>query len=203
MVLDFFQNIGKIELISLIIIIITLIGYEITKRFRIIIIGLITILAITVMNKTEEDAVTIAEPFSHVVKDVLDEHKIKVPIDVFDTPTPSNPFSNVLITDYEYNVNKKPAPPANNISDVILKEAKQLIINLNPTQPNIADKLFTQLGDEYTFEQSLRNFNSVGGYSTIPNDQEAFADFCYGQMISSKENNMFALARNKSNYNLY
>ena len=30
----------------------------------------------------------------------------------------------------------------------------------------------------------------------IPNDQEGFANFCYGDMISSKEGNPLALERN-------
>ena len=56
-------------------------------------------------------------------------------------------------------------------------------------------KLFKDLGDQYIFEQSLRPFNSTSS-TTIPNDQGAFADFCYGSMVSCKEGNMFACARN-------
>ena len=33
--------------------------------------------------------------------------------DVFDEPTSSNPFSNVLVSDYELNPEKKTAPPIN------------------------------------------------------------------------------------------
>ena len=49
------------------------------------------------------------------------------------------------------------------------------------------------------FEQSLRQFTSNPG-STIPNDQGAFADFCYGSMVSCKEGNQFACARNLSRH---
>jgi hypothetical protein len=99
--------------------------------------------------------------------------------------------------DYDYNVNKKPAPPSYNetVGDDILKTAKQLVINSNPDQPDIADKLFQDLADEFIFEQSMRPFYSNPA-TTIPNDQEAFSQFCYGSMVSCKEGNSFACARN-------
>jgi hypothetical protein len=105
------------------------------------------------------------------------------------------------MTDYEYNPNKKPAPPAfnKNVNDTILKQAKQLVSEANPDQPDIADKLFKDLGEQLVFEQSLRPFNSNPS-TTIPNDQAAFADFCYGSMISCKEGNKFACARNLSRH---
>jgi len=101
------------------------------------------------------------------------------------------------MTDYDYNPNKKPAPPAfnKNVNEKILEDAKQLVINSNPGQPDIADKLFKDLGEQYVFEQSLRPFHSNPN-TTIPNDQEAFAEFCYGSMVSCKEGNPFACARN-------
>jgi len=141
---------------------------------------------------------------NHIVSDVLRENGIKVSANIFDKPSSTNPFSNVMIPDYEYNVNKKPAPPAytQKVGDDILSQAKQLVKDLNPGQPDIADKLFTHMGDEFLFEQSLRNYNSTAG-STIPNDQTAFSQFLYGDMVSSKEGNLFAQVRQKSNYNLY
>jgi type III restriction enzyme len=45
----------------------------------------------------------------------------------------------------------------------------------------------------------MRPFYSNPG-TTIPNDQGAFADFCYGSMISCKEGNAFACARNLSRH---
>jgi hypothetical protein len=103
--------------------------------------------------------------------------------------------------DYDYNVNKKPAPPSytENGSAEILAKAKQMVVNANPGQPNIANKLFTDLGDQIGFEQSMRPFHSTAS-TTIPNDQGAFADFCYGSMVSCKEGNMFACARNLPRY---
>jgi hypothetical protein len=45
------------------------------------------------------------------------------------------------------------------------------------------------------FDHSMRNFYTNPS-TTIPNDQEGFANFCFGDMISAKEGNEFALARN-------
>lgn len=115
---------------------------------------------------------------------------------VFDDPTSQNPFSNVLVTDYSDNPEKKPAPPAfnQNVNNTILGQAKQLVQEANPEQPDIADKLFKDLGEQLYFEQSLRPFYSTSA-TTIPNDQQAFSDFCYGSMVSCKEGNQFACAK--------
>jgi hypothetical protein len=115
----------------------------------------------------------------------------------FDQSTPDNPLSNVLIPDYLYDVDKKPAPPSFTREgyDNILENAKKMVEDQNPGQPDIADKLFGDLGDEIDFEKSLQPFYSTAN-TTIPNDQRAFAEFCYGDMTSAKEGNMLALGRN-------
>ena len=120
---------------------------------------------------------------------------------VFDSPSSNNPLSNVLVTDYETSANKKTAPPAynTNVNDNILKQAKQLVQDLNPDQPDISDKLFKDLGDEFEFEQSMRPFYSTAN-TRVENDQAAFAEFCFGSMVSCKEGNLFACARNLDRY---
>lgn len=127
---------------------------------------------------------------------VLQERNI-VKGGTFGEPVSSNPFGNFLVSDYVNNPHKKPAPPAFNV-DVnarILTEAKKLVSDLNPGQPDISDKLFKDLGEQYVFEQSLRQFTSNPS-TTLVNDQTGFADFCYGSMTSCKEGNLFACARN-------
>lgn len=182
---------------------------------RVIIVSVITLLAIFVLhhyhikengtkNKSALLKESLKEGFSNPAMDYLDEENIRVTEDVFDSPTAENPFSNVLATDYDYNPNKKPAPPAfnKNVNEQILEDAKQLVVNSNPGQPDIADKLFKDLGEQYVFEQSLRPFHSNPS-TTIPNDQQAFADFCYGNMVSCKEGNPFACAKNLTRHTNY
>jgi hypothetical protein len=139
------------------------------------------------------------EGFKNPALDMLNDMNKTTSSEVFDRPSPENPFSNVLMNDYDYNPHKKPAPPIAKpeISDNILTDAKTMVQKMNPGQPNIADKLFRDLGEQFVFEQSLRPFYSTAS-TTIPNDQAGFADFCYGSMISCKEGNLFACARNNS-----
>lgn len=150
-------------------------------------------------NKDLQKKVRFAENFenSEVVSDLVKQSSAVIPNEIFDTPDSGNPFGNVLVTDYDYNPDKKPAPPAFNrhVNDKIVHDAKQLVQNANPDQPDIADKLFKDLGSQLVFEQSLRPFHSNPS-TTIPNDQIGFAEFCYGSMISCKEGNQFACARN-------
>jgi hypothetical protein len=115
----------------------------------------------------------------------------------------NNPFGNTLMTDYVDNPHKKPAPPSfnENINEDILAKAKETVTKLNPGQPDMADKLFHDLGEQLVFEQSMRNFYSNPA-TTIPNDQTSFAEFCYGSMVSCKEGNQFACARNLARHTL-
>jgi hypothetical protein len=124
---------------------------------------------------------------------------------LFDVPTSTNPLDNVLVADVEYNPSKRPAPPVytEKVRNTVLENAKKMVQEANPGQPNIAEKLFNSLGEELQFEQSMGRFYSNPA-TTIPNDQGAFADFCYGSMVSCKEGNMFACARNNgAHYNNY
>ena len=206
----------KLNAISRTIILLTIIGFVISQSVRTLLIGVITLGAIFLMqfyhtketekveSKKNSTSNASVEGFEGPAQAYFTDNNISIPPDVFDTPDSSNPFSNVLVTDYDYNPNKKPAPPAfnQNVNADILKQAKQFVNNANPDQPNIADKLFKDLGEQLEFEQSLRPFNSNPA-TTIPNDQGAFADFCYGSMISCKEGNKFACARNTSHYSIY
>jgi hypothetical protein len=84
-----------------------------------------------------------------------------------------------------------------NVKNDILGQAKQLGMEANPGQPDLTDKLFKDLNDKLGFEQSLRPFHSNAN-NTIPNDQGAFADFCYGSMNTCKSGNLFSCAKQMS-----
>ena len=137
-------------------------------------------------------------------KQIIQNAKLLSDDGTFVKAEPKNPFGNVLLTDYDYNPNKKPAPPSftTYFGTDILKQAKQMVVNANPGQPDIANKLFNDLGNEFVFEQSMQPFYSTAS-TTIPNDQSGFADFCYGSSVSAKEGNNFALNNNNPRYNLY
>lgn len=195
----------KLNAISRGIIYLTVFIYLITMSFRVLVVGFISLLSVFVMfyYTSKKYKKQINENFENQADVVLSKYKLDKN-EVFDKVDSSNPFGNVLIPDYEYNPNKKPAPPSFNtkVNDQILESAKKLVSELNPDQPDISEKLFTDLADNYVFEQSLRPF--VSNPSTeIPNDQTGFAEFCYGSMISAKEGNLYSLARNLPRYNNY
>jgi len=217
-VLEFFPVEGmtftqKLNAITRLVIIMTLFAFLYTKNMRIMAIGSISVLAIFLLHfayrkqeglgggyMTSDPSLPAMGP--QIPMNVMSgEQEFSItPAEfskTFDKPTSENPLSNVLVPDYRYDVHKKPAPPAftEQGSDTILENAKKMVVEQNPGQPDIADKLFGDLGDELDFEQSLQPFYSNAN-TTIPNDQGAFAQFCYGDMISAKEGNMLALGKN-------
>ena len=205
----------KLNAVSRSVIILSIIAFILSRNTRIIIISAITLFAVFILyfyqekekskmktKKQVQGLMDKEEGFANAGLDYLKQQNAgRMPTDVFVAPTQSNPFGNVLMSDYDYNPDKKPAPPAynQNVNNDILNQAKKFVVEANPDQPDIADKLFKDLGDQYVFEQSLRPFNSTAS-TTIPNDQGAFAEFCYGSMVSCKEGNSFACARNLSRH---
>ena len=204
----------KLNSVTRTVILLSIISVIVYGSIRHLIIGVITVGSIYILqyyhqkekSKTESKKVVdnIKESFGNPTMDLLAQDGKEIPSDLFAEPEPSNPFGNVLMSDYDYNPNKKPAPAAfnQNVNNKILDNAKKFVSQANPDQPDIADKLFKDLGDQYVFEQSLRPFYSNPS-TTIPNDQEAFSEFCYGSMISCKEGNNFACSRNLSRYTNY
>ena len=126
--------------------------------------------------------------------------------DMYQESSAKNPLSNVLVTDYEIDPNRKTAPPCETNYNNVLENAKTLVQEQHPDQPDIGDKLFHSLNDNLQFEQSLRPFYSTAN-TIIPNDQSGFAEFCYGDMFGDKatckEGNLFSCARNLTRYTLY
>ena len=58
-------------------------------------------------------------------------------------------------------------------------------------------RLFQDLGDSIAFKQSMRNFYSMPS-TTIPNDQEKFANLLYGNMPSCKEGIILQCTKNNA-----
>lgn len=178
-------------------VVLTLLSFLYSHNTRLLIIGVILLVAIFLFHWAYKRQ----EGFFLSQREALDriQQLRKNSDDVFQPASPVNPLSNVLVTDWTENPLKKPAPPVEKNSDNILLQAKRTVVQQNPGQPDIAEKLFADLADEFDFEQSMRPFYSTAS-STIPNDQKAFSEFCYGSMISCKDGNMFACARDNPQY---
>ncbi len=222
----------QLNAITRTIIILTVIIMLINPSFRVMLVSLITIVMIYLMyyfrNKEElkegleelelNDSRGNPEPYNEDELDKLEPKEKNIasvgnPTDevineelsnVFAEPNSQNPFNNVMIDDYNDSAAKKPAPPSynKNTQHNLLESAKKLVQEINHEQPNITDKLFHDLGEKINLEHSMRPFYSNPS-TTIPNDQTAFANFCYGSMTSCKENNPFACAKNVSRYTNY
>ena len=217
----------KLNSVSRLVILLTLVGFVFVRNMRILWIGAVCLLAIFLLqyaqNKNELfggnsvstgavegfdsklERLGVDAPAEAVIKAfATDDPAMIGKREFFDAPRANNPYNNVLITDIVDNPNKLPAPPAYypETEKEILDKTKEAIQKMNPTFPDMTNKLFASLDDHFEFEQSARQFYSNPS-TTVPNDQGAFAAFCYGEMISCKEGNMFACARDAPRHNLY
>lgn len=208
----------KLNAITRLVIVLTVLSFLYSQSARILGIGALSILAIFLLHfaytqnqnkeglgagrKTQDPNVPGLGPMRpmEVLQKLEGEENFHMSPEVFsqtfEETDPENPMGNVMLTDYLENPDKKPAPPSytKHGKDNILENTKKMIADQNPGQPDISEKLFRDLGDEINFQDSLQPFYSTAS-TTIPNDQTAFANFCYGDMISGKEGNMVALTR--------
>jgi hypothetical protein len=200
----------KLNALTRIVLVLTIISYLFTQKPRILVVSGISLLCIFLLHYATNQKL-LGEGFIQNKDGYVRNYNRKGPFVAIDTnenqyqpSTPVNPLSNVLMSDYDYNPHKKPAPPAFTKKDreTILDETKTQIQMLNPDQPNIDKKLFQDVTENLELEQSMRQFYSTAN-TTIPNDQKGFAEFCYGDMISAKEGNNFAAVRNNPRYNLH
>ena len=114
----------------------------------------------------------------------------------FTEPSVNNPAMNVLLPQISDDPKRKGAAPAYNpLVEKEINKATKKFVTSNFNDPEIDNKLFKDLGDNYIFNNSMWNWYATPN-TTIPNDQAGFAEFCYGDMISCKENNGMACMQN-------
>ena len=195
----------KINAITRLVILITILGYILTSSQRIVAVGVLTLVVIYVLFKMRKQKITkemLNEGFTTV--EVTGE---PVPLDAilktdFKQGNKKNPFSNVLLTQIGDEPDRKSAPPSFNVDvdEDITKNVKRSIQMMNPGIKNTNKQLF---GDLYQ-EQQLDNF-SRQLYSTpnsrVENDGISYAKFLYGDMPSAKESTPDGnMQRVKDNY---
>ena len=116
----------------------------------------------------------------------------------FTEPTQSNPVMNVLLPEINGNPDRPRAAPSfiPTVENDINNKTKEFIAS-NFNDPNIDEKLFKDLGDNFNFEQSMHAWHPMPN-TMVENDQKSFAEFCYGDMISCRdeENNEIACVNN-------
>ena len=182
----------KLNAISRLVIILTILGFLITKTVKIIITGVVTLGCIILLKYVNS-----YRNKENIIKKIGSEafsnpEYYKLVKDNFQEPKENNPAMNVLLTDISEHPDRLPAAPSYNpIIEKKMNDSTKEFVEKNFNDPNIDEKLFKDLGDNFIFDQSMRTWYATPS-TTIPNDQGSFAEFCYGDMKSCKEGNEFA-----------
>jgi hypothetical protein len=202
---------ARLNAISRMIILLTILGYVLTMSYKIVLLGAISLGMIALLYTTQNKATAASaqptsggktEGFSNYANYNTGRRRTANTVApaqaglTFQAPTPQDPLMNVLLTDIQDRPNRPAAEPAFNpkVERDINQSAQTFVVEDMGGNPNLEDRLFRDLGDNYEFSNSMRNYFATPN-TRIPNDQHAFAEFCYGDMISCKEGNMLACAR--------
>jgi hypothetical protein len=211
----------KLNAISRLIILLTILGYILTMSKRVLVVGVLTLLFIFVLYNMRKQKLT---------KDMLENFEVKgnevtgmfdnkpksfvnpVTLDAvlrteFKEGNKKNPFSNVLLTQINDDPNRKAAPPSFNVDvdEDITKNVKRAVQMMNPGIKNTNKQLFGDLWQEFQLDQSNRVFYSTPN-TRVANDQGAYGQYLYGWMPSAKESTpegAFARLQDNYRYTLY
>jgi hypothetical protein len=214
---------GKLNAITRLTIILAILGYRMTGSVRALVVGLVTLILIVLIHvyytKTGHQ---LFDPFTQSSPKAQDgevegfsghsggKTNLSTAADLsaalgsnFSSPSPTNPLSNVLLTDIEDNPDKKSAPPAyqDRVYASINDNAKDMVKDINKDFPGIEDKLFGSLGENFDFDMSMRQFHSTPN-TRVSNDQGAFAQYCYGNMPSCKDGDVLMCSSSDSRHTL-
>lgn len=216
---------AKLNAITRFVILATILGFLLTSAFSIFILGAITLgIVVMIYNFVYKGKAGLAtekakqklktkEGFANNIEKPEFYQLLR---EDFTAPTPQNPLMNPLLPEIMDNPDRRNAAPSFNpavesdinestkifVSGSIDTNASNRIYNgmnipstkANHTPEETYGKLFGTLGDNSVFDASMRNFHPMPN-TRIPNDQDAFAKFCYGEMKSCKEGNEFACGR--------
>jgi hypothetical protein len=190
----------KLNSISRLIILLTILGYILTMSKKIIVVGILTLLIIYVLYGMRKQKMSkdMLEGFdvkpSNADKSIFDKTIVNpVTLDAvlrteFKEGTKKNPFSNVLLTQINDEPERKSAPPSFNVDvdEDITKNVKRAVQMMNPTIKNTNKQLFGDLWQQFQLDQSNRMFYSTPN-TRVTNDALSFGNYLYGNMPSAKE----------------
>ena len=207
----------KLNAITRLIILVSILGYILTMSTRILFVGIITLVIIFALFKMKKSKLTkemLNEAFTiqgNEVTGMFDKSSSTTtnPVTLesvlkseFKEGTKRNPFSNVLLTEIMDDPNRKAAQPAFNpdVDEQITKDVKRAVQLLNPGIKNTSKQLYGDLYQEFELDQSNRVFFSTAN-TRVNSDQTAFGNFLYGDMPSAKESTPEGnIQRVKDNY---
>ena len=210
----------KLNAITRLIILITILGFITTRSTRILIVGIVTISLIYILYKMRKPKMSsddlkknegfevqgnqVTGLFDKSAKTITNPVTLETVISSeFKEGNKTNPFSNVLLTDIMDDPDRKAAPPSFNpeVEEKITKNVKKGVQYMNPGIDNTNKQLFGDLWNNFELDQSNRVFYSTAN-TRVANDQGAFAKYLYDDLkYSGKESTPEgAFARIQDNY---
>ena len=158
-----------------------------------IITGILTILSISILQYIQHNKIL----KNNIQNEGFDNLNLFNNKNSYTKPTKKNPLMNVLLPEINDNPNRNAALPAFNpiVENNINNKTKEMVVDKFNNNKNIDKRLFKDLGDNFEFDMSMRQWYSTPN-TKVMNDQKEFAEFCYGDMISCKEGNELACTRN-------
>lgn len=186
----------KLNALSRGIILLTIIGFIFIQTYKVVISGAITLFVICILQLFYQ----YRSP-NNQVEGFSEESLYKNNKSNYQEPTRANPAMNVLLTEINDNPERNEAAPLylSEVDQKMNDSVKSFVSTSSFNDKTIDQKLFKDLGDSWGFEQSMRQF-FANPITTIPNDQESYAKFLYGDMPSCKEGNEFACVRNNPTF---
>jgi len=191
----------KVNAVSRLVIILSIIGFLLTLKVNIFLLGAGTLAIVYLLYYFQNRSVNkYKEKFSNKLPGVYplltDPNMYNMNKNLFHKPCQANPLMNVTLPEIYYDPKRKPAAPSfmPEVESQINDSVKEFVTEPFD-DPKIKDKLFADLGDELIFNRSMLQYNAMPN-TQVPNDQAAFKEYLYGNMISGKEGNPLALERN-------
>ena len=179
----------KLNAVTRLVVAMTGIGYAVSRKTAILVTGAVTLAAVIILRYAPGGGKK-----NRVVEGFTSPYSYDLTPEAFQKPTETNPAMNVLQTQISDDPDRKPAAPAYNpqVRDEMNEATKDFVASrFDAPKADVEDKLFKDLGDAFTFDQSMRTWYATAN-TQIPNDQHAFAEFCYGNMPSCKEGSAIA-----------
>jgi len=210
---------AKLNSISRLVIILSLLGFLFTRNWNLIIIAILTLAIIFTIYKFRKQSIVSSlvkkEPFS--VNPSISDPSFAPSLSAtttnpvtletllrkdFHPTTKKNPFGNVLLTDIMDTPNRPAAAPSFNpdVYDEIDSAVKKQTQMLNPGIINSNKQIYGDLKDNYDLDNSMMQFYSTAN-TRVCNDQNAYAEYLYGNMPSGKSSGPDGLfSRLQDNY---
>ena len=212
---------AKLNSISRLVILLSLLGFLFTRKTHFLIIGAVTLAIIVSLYKfrkqklikalTQQDVegFQVNNPASFSNGSIASSLNTTNPVTLetllrsdFHPTTKKNPFGNVLLTDIGDTPDRKAAAPSFNpdVYDDINSSVKRQTQMLNPGIINTNKQLYNDLKDNYDLDKSMISFYSTAN-TRVTSDQGAFAKWLYSDYPSGKADGAEgAIARTRDNF---